>query len=235
MEHEVFEFTPQFSITQPMTFKEIHNLCNIGIDALKKRFLKYGVMVTDTLTGEYSADLCNKVLNDACDIKNWKIAGYYSAREGAEKLGCSCSTFKNKLKKYNIPYIRQYLYAKGIIWVSKTNFNKLAELCKPADKSIPTENYINYKQLAIKYNLSLRQVQRIGKYYHIPYIKGKQGVFLFNAEYGSQLEAKIKAYLTSKKEKENCRKHPLVKDKRFFKLSYFPDSEPVCFEDIEQD
>ena len=50
----------------------------------------------------------------------------------------------------------------------------------------------------------------------------------------------IKVSKTKKPEQEmnieELRKlHPLVKDDRFFKTSYFPDVTPKCFEDIEDD
>lgn len=58
----------------------------------------------------------------------------------------------------------------------------------------------------------------------------------FEAKKNKESQAKIRQKLLEKElmDEELSTLHPLVKDKRFLKLSYFPDVVPDCFEECEE-
>ena len=49
------------------------------------------------------------------------------------------------------------------------------------------------------------------------------------------IEKAVEEYKAQEKLNADIENHPLVKDKNFFKLTYFPSTTPSCFEDIDED
>lgn len=239
---EVFKFTPRFSVTESLSVRELMKISGLSHGAMTKRFEKNNMKIGH-LSDTYSADICNKLLNDATDIENWEIKGYLPLVDSAKQLHCAPSSLKKRIRKYNIPYIHQHIRLKGYIWIKETDINKLDKMWQDANRigNVDYSGYTSYKQLAEKYHMPIREVQRIGKLYSFPHKINKTGSHLYSPVYCKKLEEKLIEHCDMRAKTDNniindmFRKHPLVKDKKCFDLLYFPNPIPRCFEDLGED
>jgi len=237
---EIFEFMPSVYVNTPMAISELSKTYNISASALIKRCQKNHVYSNK---GILSIDDCNLILNEKSDMRNWKIVNYFNLSDAASYIRKSRSCTKNKLDKFEIPYIKQELWLDskplGYIWVSKTNLEKLKLCVEQDEENLNSDKYVTCNSIAKKYNVNIHLVQRIAIKSKLPYISDKN-VHLYTKEDGARIEVLVQAFLDDKtivmKNIEELKvEHPLVKDNKLFNENYFPESLPLQFQDIEDD
>ena len=234
---EVFEFVPKFKATKEMTFSELMKQAGITEASMNRRLKKFHLV----RGRKFTKAECNLILNEKSDITNWNIKGYYPIIEIAKKLGLSQTTITSRLKKYNIPTIYQEIRLKGYIWVSDSNYKKLKDYLDQEKNK-----YTSCSDIADKYSVNLRRVQKLAVKLNLPYVIKNQSTkqHLFTSINAKKLETELvkslKIVATAKKKSAEelyydkmFKLHPLVKDKKFFNVNYFPDPTPWCFQDMD--
>lgn len=237
---EIFEFAPSIYIDRQLTINELSVLSNVTISALRKRCQKHNIHPDK---GYLSVNDCNLIINKKTDAKNWKIKNYLTLAEAASYIKKSSSCTKEKIKKFKIPYIKQELWLNnkplGYIWISKSNVNKLKNCIEQNETNLKFGNYVTCNSIAKNFDIDRRIVHKIAVESKLPYISVNEKHF-YTKENGARIEFLVQSFLKKKnnidysKDIENLNiRHPLVKDKRFFNESYFPESLPLQFQDME--
>lgn len=241
MSNEIFEFIPKYNITKSMTPKDIRQKYNISHVTFKNRCEKNNI---DWQKEKLTKEECNLIVNERTDKENWKIKNYITLAEISRRLGYVPSGIRIKIERYSIPTIQQEIWSNGkpmgYVWLSMSNFKRLEDIIQ---EEIFNSNpsWVICSDIAKKQNVCLRTVQKIAKNNNIPFFDYK-GKHLFTKENGKKLEKLVEKFYQRKAEKSYKglspeeilrRKHPLVKNPKFFEEEFFPEATPLCFQELE--
>ena len=111
----VFEYRPQFYVNKAMTVKEMCILSGRTYTEIKQSIYWQNIRVLNR-TKMYSAESCNKILNNPKVIQNWLIEGFVNLKTVSDTLKISPTTVKTIARKYGIYFKEQDLKHDGKIW-----------------------------------------------------------------------------------------------------------------------
>ena len=179
------------------------------------------------------------------ELERSETERYFTADEMADILDVCADTVRRYLKQKGFkgqltniaPHRNVYLY-------SHFEFQTVKDMVETT--KVVEKNYYTASQVADMAGCTTSWISAIAAKNKIPHVYG------FNKGMRVSYYAKDKAeelceIIRQKKEKaktksetvkiqeETLENHPLVKDARFLKLSYFPDVVPQCFEDIDSE
>lgn len=188
----------------------------------------------------YTPQSALKLFNAEMFRWNWNIKGYVPINEAAKFLELSACNIALFLRQNNVEIITQKI---GIYsrWVKKSDLERIKEnplyKAEPLDNSFATGEMIRLKYLAARLGRKPAYIRYYCDKYGISPVKIVGNTVFFYASDIPEIEKILKSVEAKKKFEldknieELSKKHPLVKDKRFFEESFFIDPMPLCFQE----